>query len=317
MDAEIADEAVHEGPVHPRVGENHLEGPGEDVDLPRGVAFHGRPEVHGIVDGHPFGKQGLEGGLGLFREVRDPQAPFFYEIRGNDAGPAAEGEDGDPAPPGRRDAFLQGEGAAEVHHLVEIPRLHGPGLLEGAGNDGGVSRQACRVAHGRLGPRAASPPREDHNGFAGLPHDIEEQAPLDDGFQIEPHHGRVLVFQEPGQEVAFVHVDLVAHGTDLADAHDPMGHDIDEESRREHAALHDQGDPPRLEETLLEGRRIHEGKDMTVDGVHEPHAVRPPETDAPLAGEGDEALLEGLTFRARLREAPGLDHHPRDPLFDT
>ena len=147
--------------------------------------------------------------------------------------------------------FYQGERPAEVHHLFEVPGFDHPGLRQGAGDDPLVAGEGCRVAHRRLRPLPAPPSLEDDDRFSAAPAQIQEAPTVGEGFEVEADHLGVGIVQEILQEVAFIDIDLVAHGADLAHPHRGIAHDVDQKNGGEHAALDDEGDTARDEFLLL------------------------------------------------------------------
>ena len=188
--------------IHPRVAENGIEGAAIDVDAGADVAFHGRPEVDRIGDRHPPGKEFLQRGPRGFGKVGNNKPLLFDEIGGDDARPAAEGEDGHPVlPAGGR--FGQGERPAEVHHLLEVPRFDHSGLRQGAGDDPPIAGEGCRVAHRRLRPLPAPPSLEDDDRFFAAPADLQEAPAVGEGFKVEADHPGVGIVHEsiPGGRI--------------------------------------------------------------------------------------------------------------------
>ncbi len=168
------------------------------------------------------------------------------------------------------------------------------------------------MAERRLRPLPAPSSLEDDDRFSAPPAQIQETPTVGEGFEVEADHLGVGIVKKIFQDIAFIHIDLVPHGTDLAHTHRGIAHDIDEEYGGEHAALHDEGDSPRDEFLLLLRPWIHEGKDMTVDAIDEPHAVGSPEPDAGASRNIGELFLQAFSFRTGFGKTARFDDDAAD-----
>lgn|GEM_PF-3049134 len=171
------------------------------------------------------------------------------------------------------------------------------------------------MAERRDRPRTTPPSLEDDDRFFAFPAQIQEAAAVGEGLEIQTDHLGVGIVQKKFQDVAFIHVDLVPDGADLAHPHRGVAHDINQEDSREHSALHDEGDGSRDEFLLLLRPRIHEGKDVTVDAIDQTHAVGPPNPDAGANGDIPQDILQAFSFGAGFRKTSRFDDDAADTLF--
>src|SRR5208283_2199196 len=151
------------------------------------------------------------------------------------------------------------------------------------------------MAHCSLGPLPALAALQHHEGLGAAPAYFRKASGLRDRFKVHPHCSRVRILKKRRKDIALVHVYLVSYAAYLADAHDAMAHDINQEAGREHTALYNERNIAGCE-PCLEIRWVHEGKDMPVDCIHQPHAVRAPDTDACLFPDPDKLFLEPAPF---------------------
>ena len=158
------------------------------------------------------------------------------------------------------------------------------------------------MAQRGLRPLPAPSPLEHDDRFCAPAAQVKKTLPVGEGFEVETDHPGVGIVQKIFQDVALIDIDFVSQRADLAHPHRGVAHDVDQEDGREHAALNDQGNGPRDEFLALLRPRIHEGKDVAVDAIDKPHAVRPPEADAGAGGDLGETVLQALPFRAGFGE---------------
>ena len=171
----------------------------------------------------------------------------------------------------------------------------------------------------RVGAFAGSPPLQNDDRFGAAATDFEKAPAIRKGFEVEADHPGVGVADEVLQQIAFIHVDLVAHGADLADAHQAMAHDVEKEGSGKQAALdHERnipGDP-----FPLARPGVHKRKDTVVLHVDEPHAIGTPDPDPLCGGHFSQFGLVLGTFRTGFRKTARFDHDPGNPsrcaLFD-
>ena len=129
------------------------------------------------------------------------------------------------------------EGPAEVPQFGEVLHFIDAGLGQASMNDRMIACQACRMAHCRFCTLAGPAAFKHDDRFGAAAADIYKSPSIHNGFKIAPDDRRLGVVNEPGQEIALVDIEFVADGAGLADAHDPVAHDVNEKTRREHAAL--------------------------------------------------------------------------------
>ena len=296
--------------IYPRIFKNDSKGTAVDVDAGADVSFHGRPEVDRISDRHPYGKEFLQRGPRRFCKVGDNKPLLFDEVGGDDARTAAKGEDRHPFLPGGG-RFCEGECPAEVHHLLEVSRFEHPGLGQRAGDDSPVAGEGGRVTHRRFRPFPAPSSLEDDDRFPAAPTDIQEAPPIGKGFKIKADHPGVGIIDKVLQQVAFVDIDLVAHGADLAYAHRRIAHQIDQKDGGEHAALDHEGDGTG-DEPLFLCLFAHKGEDVAVDHINKAHAVGSPDADSRPGGGPGEFLLEFGPFRTGFGKTARFNHDAGD-----
>ncbi len=172
-----------------------------------------------------------------------------------------------------------------------------------------IAGEGGRVTERRVGAFAGPPPLQNDDWFGTAATDFKETPAIRKGFEIEADHPGVGIADEVLQQITFVHIDLVAHGADLADAYQAMAHDVEEEGSGKQTALNHErnipGDP-----FPLARPGVHKRKDAVVLYVDEPHAIGTPDPN-PLSGchFSQFGLVPG-TFLAGFRKTARFDHDP-------
>ena len=139
-------------------------------------------------------------------------------------------------------------------------------------------------------------------GRARTAREIDECRALPDALQIAADHRDAGVVQQVAGEVGELEIALVARAHEMAEAK-AFEIGLGEKGGAEGAALRHQGDVARLDALPIEelaDRRYH-----PMPQINRADGVGTNEADAPVPGDGDHLLLEGLAGRAELRETRG------------
>ncbi len=242
-------------------------------------------------------------------ERRHAQAVGLTGVGGEDAGPAAVGEDRHRPAAGQR---LVGQQGRDIEELPEGVRAHDARLVEqGIDRDVRGADQRAGVGRGCPGARrrAAALDRDDRLGPSDAARDARELARVPDRFQVQGDDGTRGVRFPVLKEVVAGQVRLVPDRDEAGESQAQPVRVLDD-GQAEGAALRQEPDP------ALDRQGGGEGgveADLRLEVDHA-HAVRADQPHAGTAAHGHEVALSLQSLRTRFREAGGDDDDALDAL---